>query len=318
MNTLGNADGPVHASIYCATHPSKMLLRFDFVWWMNMDLAVHVLGNRLIRQPSTRKTRKCRPERRLSVLVQVVSENLRAAPEPSSGYHPSPSTTRPRLRGEPLLYRPPKRLRQTPPAICPQVLSIGEDVSNDQTTHIPLELAILSPPYLTSIEDDDKCTDLECDLFVSYCTTPHDTVAPLKPDDIDEDTLFDQYLRSPSPSPPPSPDDAASELSRATLIDAERDQSCGSTEPSTATLKSPAPEDAPESEIARDQDDPRCATNGPRIRLRVSQPKITLRLKLQDANQHGRKKKKGTKGEEAKETNASNVTMYGLGSAQLR
>jgi hypothetical protein len=63
-----------------------------------------------------------------------------------------------------------------------------------------------------------------------------------EPEEDHDDTLFDQYLRSPSPSPPPSPDDAASELSGVTLIDAERHQSRGSLELCTETLKSPAPE----------------------------------------------------------------------------
>jgi hypothetical protein len=48
------------------------------------------------------------------------------------------------------------------------------------------------------------------------------------------------------------------------------------------------------------RDDHRCAPNGPRIRLRVSQPKITLRLKLGDANQHGKKNMKRNRKETKK------------------
>jgi hypothetical protein len=56
-------------------------------------------------------------------------------------------------------------------------------------------------------------------------------------------------------------------------------------EPYLEPLKSPGPEDVPESEVARDPEDTCCVRNGPRIRLRVSQPKITFRLKLQDTSQ---------------------------------
>ena len=72
-------------------------------------------------------------------------------------------------------------------------------------------------------------------------------------DDSTFDTLFDQYVRSPSPSPRPSPNDASSELSGATLINAEPDQPRGSAEPDAEPLKSP--EDMPETEVARDQED---------------------------------------------------------------
>lgn len=73
------------------------------------------------------------------------------------------------------------------------------------------------------------------------------------------------------------------------------------------TSGSLVPEDELESEVARGQDACRIR-NGPRIRLRVSQPKITLRLKFQDTSQSEKKKrgtkrekkKKGTKGEKEK------------------
>jgi hypothetical protein len=71
-------------------------------------------------------------------------------------------------------------------------------------------------------------------------------------------------------------------------------------EPYTEPLKSPALDDAPESEVGRDQEDTCRVRNGPRIRLRVSHPRITLRLKLQDTSQPGKKKKVGTKREKKK------------------
>jgi len=132
--------------------------------------------------------------------------------------------------GEPSLYRPQKRPRRTPPTICPTVFSLDEGLSDDQAAYNVMDSVILSPPYSLSIEGDDKCTDLECDLFPSHSTNPNDTIESFEPEDDNDTTLFDQYLRPPSPSPPLPPDDAASEMSGATLIDAGRDQSRGSPE----------------------------------------------------------------------------------------
>jgi hypothetical protein len=193
------------------------------------------------------------------------------------------------------LCHPRKRLRHIPPAICPTVLSLDEGLPDDQTAYNVTDSIMLSPLYILSIEDSDKCTDLDCDLFPSRYTTPNDTIDSLEPRDVDDDTMFDQYLRSPSPSPPPSLDRAASELSGATLIDTGRDPSRGSPELYTETLRSSALEMAPEIEMARDQDNPCRTANGPRIQLRISQPKITIRLKLRDTSQYGMKKKEGTK-----------------------
>ena len=94
---------------------------------------------------------------------------------------------------------------------------------------------------------------------------------------------------SPSPSPSPSPDRAASELSGATLADVECGR--GGTVPPKETSGAPAPEDMLEGEVAGDQDTCRI-TSGPRIRLRVSQPRITLRLKSQDTSPRRRIKRR--------------------------
>ena len=115
--------------------------------------------------------------------------------------------------------------------------------------------------------------------------------------DSNLDTLFDQYLRSLSPPPSLSPKDATSDLSGITPTDAEGDRSRNPEEPAVETFNSPAPEDSRQREGAGDQaEDRRCVSNGPRIRLRASQPKITLRLQLQDISQHGKRQMKGTKG----------------------
>ena len=140
-----------------------------------------------------------------------------------------------------------------------------------------------------SIENNDKYINLEYGPFPSYNTNPNKTISSLELADFDDslnlDILFNQYLRSPSLSPrpslPPSPDGAASEISGATLINVERGRSRGNTEPYKATSGNLSPKDKLESEVTRGQG--ACRTrNGPRIRLRVSQPKITLRLKFRD------------------------------------
>jgi hypothetical protein len=214
---------------------------------------------------------------------------------PSQSFHDTPASPE-----EPSVCRRQKRPRRTPPAICPTVLSLDEGLSDDHTAYNVTDSVMLSHPYLPSIEDDDKCTDLDCDLFPSNCTKPHDTIDSPEPEDDHDDTLFDRYLCSPSPLPPSSPDDAASEWSGLTLIDAERHQPRGSLELYTETLKSPAREGVLETEEARDHEDPGRACNGPLIRLRVSQPKIMLRLKVRDTSQPGRNKSKGMKREKAK------------------
>lgn len=143
--------------------------------------------------------------------------------------------------------------------------------------------------------DGDKCTDLDCDLFPSHCATTHGAIGSLDPGDVGDDAMFDQYLcsPSPSPSPTPSPDDTTSELSGSTLFDAGRDPSHGFPELYTETPRSTAPEISPESEIARDQDDPCHSANGTCIRLRVRRPKITPALNSRtEANPE--RKRKGT------------------------
>jgi hypothetical protein len=82
----------------------------------------------------------------------------------------------------------------------------------------------------------------------------------LKPENGDDNTLFDQYLRSPSPTPPPH--SASSELSGGTLVDVEC-MSRGSAEPHTEPTGSLAPEDVAENEAApRDQEGSVCDRNG--------------------------------------------------------
>jgi hypothetical protein len=155
MSTSRNANGPFCAPIRFVTYPSKMLLHFNFILWMNMDSAV--------------KSKKHR------VLIQAVSENLRAAPESLSGCHPSPSTTRQRL----------------------QETHHHTTLTNDRD--VPLQISALR-----SIPSSQKMS-----MMMQY--------------------LISTYAGH-CPCPPLSPDDAATELSGVTLINAGLDQSRRSAE----------------------------------------------------------------------------------------
>ena len=85
---------------------------------------------------------------------------------------------------ERLSYRPPKRKKQSArtPTICPQVIVINEDMSDDYTNQGVVDSAILSPPIPLSIEDDGKSADLEYGLLPFYCTAPNETVDSLEPE----------------------------------------------------------------------------------------------------------------------------------------
>ena len=192
----------------------------------------------------------------------------------------------------------PKRPWPIPPAISPIDLTTDGAVSDDQSTRNVVDAAMFPPHFSPSIEER---TDTECRSLPIYCTDPQqDTDAP-KSEDGDCDTLFDQYLRSPSPSPPlrsaTSPDDASSQLSGITLADAGCVEPWESVRPRTASLESAASlaigEDmAP---ATQGREDVARVSGRHRIQLRVSQPRITLRLKLQDASPRGKNEKEGKK-----------------------
>jgi hypothetical protein len=118
----------------------------------------------------------------------------------------------------------------------------------------------------------------------------------LPPEDVDDepdiDMLFDQYLHSSPPSPSLSPKYTPNEFSGVTLIDVERDQYRSSGDSCPQTFKPSALEGMSDRDQAGDQaEDPRCLSNGPRNRPRPSQPKITLRIKLQGTGPDRKKKK---------------------------
>ena len=209
---------------------------------------------------------------------------------------------------EPSLYRPRKQPRHTSLAVCPTALSLYEGSSDDRSAYHVTDSIMHSPHYTPSTEDE-SCTDLECDLFPSQCTILGDTIDPVVPRDFNDDIMFDQYLRSPSPSPSPSPstplsaDDADSELTGVTLINTERYQRGGSEEPSRESSRelarvdsrSRGPEHAPEKQEAGYQEEISHLNSGPRIRLRVNRPRITLRLTLLATRQAGVKERKREK-----------------------
>lgn len=174
-----------------------------------------------------------------------------------------------------LLYRHPKQLKKTPLTIQPLVISLDEDLPDDPVVQSVAKFDVLSP---LSHMCSDNPSDLKSDLFPFKCTTPRDTIRSLEPEDGDNDSdfgaLFHQYLRSPSSSPAPT-DDAASEFSGATLIDGEHNQSRSYTAPQKGLKVA-----ARKYEAALGEGEPCRATNIPRIRLCLTEPKITLRIKL--------------------------------------
>lgn len=172
---------------------------------------------------------------------------------------------------------------------------------DDQPSHNIPDSATLLPSYSPGHEGGDQCSLLGRNLFPSYDPTPHDTIVSLEPEDAedhrsdDDDILFNQYLHSPSPSPFPSPDDAASTMSAATLVDVGRAQSHNGTELDAERPEIQIQEDTTKTRATRDQEDTGHVQSGLRVRLRVSQPKITLRLRLQATSQPGKERWKGKK-----------------------
>lgn len=142
--------------------------------------------------------------------------------------------------------------------VCPTGLSQDEAFSHDGSSYHVTDSVMLSPYCALSTEGDESCAGLECDFFPSHCTTLGDTTEPPEPAHVHDDIVFDQYLRSPSPSPSLSPslspDDAASKWSGATLIDAVHDQSTRSVESSKVETRSPVVEHSSEDHKARHQE----------------------------------------------------------------
>ncbi|OAP55790.1 hypothetical protein AYL99_09942 [Fonsecaea erecta] len=130
-------------------------------------------------------------------------------------------------------------------------------------------------------------------------TSPSDVLD----NDSNFDTLFDQYIRplSPSPSPAPKPapsspplNDAVSNLSGSTIVDGPLDPIRGNADSHPKQLDSSTIEDIPGRACARDRGDA-SLVDGTRLRLRVSEPKIILRLKLPATTRAGMEKGKGGK-----------------------
>lgn len=172
--------------------------------------------------------------------------------------------------GEPVI-RSRKRHRPSPPAICPSALSLQEDWVGGFTYSAP------PTPQLSnkdSYEDGNNgcllkhADDLPSPRFVSPDSTCGTPVS------YDDEILFSQYLRSPSPSPIPSTDCAVSESNDATLVALPQRPSCGKLSGLSSVN---AVHEGPTTGL---EETPSRVRSKPRIRLRVNQPKITLRLSV--------------------------------------
>lgn len=115
-------------------------------------------------------------------------------------------------------------------------------------------------------------------------------------------TLFDQFLRSPPPSPPPTPHDIAALWNQPASIDAEPRLACGSLEVCSKTPNSLESQETLLNEELRSRDDACQSNSRLRIRLRVSQSKITLRLKRPETGHALQSEKKGSKNKQKRWT----------------
>lgn len=185
--------------------------------------------------------------------------------------------------------RAPKRRQHSPPGICPAALSLEQNLAVNHAAYSIKPSAILSDPYLSGTESDKTLIEDEYNLTAPRCASPDSTGWAPVPDDDGDEILFSQYLRSPSPSPASSPEDASSESSAITSVKCPPRQTCGSPRLSSATAASVVRE-----ESATREGETCHVRTVPRIRLRVSQPKITLRF---STNQSTGNKRSTTKGQ---------------------
>lgn len=198
--------------------------------------------------------------------------------------------------------RPHKRHQPSPipPTICPAVILIDEDSTSDDGERAQTDAVSpgFTPQGYRADNDGGLFPDLKCSPVLAGRPTPCEIPYSLELADSDDgadldgselDAMFKQYLRSPSSSPPlPSPDDTGHEISVERLIDAGHDQSRHSSHLHAEPLAESASEGMPSGHVDRD-----LANIVPRIRLRVSQPMITLRLKLPSARQPRKGRKTG-------------------------
>ena len=176
--------------------------------------------------------------------------------------------------------RPSKRPKQDISTVNPAALSLRDGTSDRQTTQDPFDSLMFYPESSFRKWNDGTTLDVlmsESDLSPTIDGVIDNVETESLDDGSGFDTLFNQYLRSPTNSP--SPDDTASELSGTTLAVTEHRLSCNGTNAS----KSPEEDEAP------DHDTPSGEENLPRIRLRVRQPRIILSLKLPQQGQGGRR-----------------------------
>lgn len=177
-----------------------------------------------------------------------------------------------------------KRPKQDISTVSPTVLALDDDASDIQTTQHGLDFVIV--PATSSFRDSESVRALDKvipgpDISHMIDNVFHTTETENFGNGSEFDTLFDQYLRSPSTSPPPV--DTASEISGTTLIESDHGQSCSSTNAPQS------PQDTTCHDATTCQELLPSTANLPRIRLRVHEPKITLTFKLSQQGESGRR-----------------------------
>lgn len=190
-----------------------------------------------------------------------------------------------------------RRDHGAPSFVCPSDVLINGHVS-ERIIHSPTALVAVCPPSPLHIEDDRVPPTFERDLYQSGCIVPHDHVDSLVLTQLDDggdtDAIFRQYLRSPSSSPSlsVSPDHAGSGSSCGTPVHSPHGPYHDISQLDVDSLYVPTREHSPASQVAEDATNSPRLSNGIRIHLRVSQPKLTLRLRLPTRSHRGETKQK--------------------------
>ncbi|KIW11740.1 hypothetical protein PV08_09012 [Exophiala spinifera] len=216
------------------------------------------------------------------------------------------------------LRRLPKRRRHSSSTttVCPQVVMLDDDSSCSSNSDSETTSDQSDSSALALLEAGDFYTDLGRGPspyhYPSKCEQNHSSEAEKVDDDYIEDTLFDQYLRSPSPSPTLPSGDSVSEWSGATLTGNARDSSCESIPPAGLERLSAV--------SATSLDTAPCATEvglpagrTTRIRLRVGPPKITLRVKIPEDHRRTKVAERKRKRREGKKVVSNPKQQNGRG-----
>jgi hypothetical protein len=161
---------------------------------------------------------------------------------------------------EPLLCLPSKRPKQDVPTVSPMVLSLDNGTLGPHTTEESTRSPVACPtsPFRTS-DDEFALNVVSPEADASHTDGGlADTVGAETPyGDSEIDSLFDQYLRSPTSSP--SPVDSTSELSGTTLAESTTPLSSGATD---ASWRAEENEATGQGRLCNNRDAPRISTAG--------------------------------------------------------